>query len=190
VIYVVLAALPEAGASQRPLADAAARLMGAWGAAGIGVAALVSTYGYLSANLLHSPRIGFALAEQGDFPGVLARIHPRFQTPDVAIVLYAVLLFAFAAMGTFAWNATLSAVSRLVVYGAMAIAVPVLRKKCGPAPFTIPFGMVFSGVSLLIALVLLSQAGPSEAIVVGATACLALANWIAVRGESAGQIGR
>ena len=32
------------------------------------LAALVSAYGYLSANLVHSPRITFAMAEHGDFP--------------------------------------------------------------------------------------------------------------------------
>jgi len=189
VIYVVVATLPGAGASERSLADAAQRFLGGWAAAGVGVAALISTYGYLSANLLHSPRIAFALAEQGDFPAVLARIHPRFRTPHFSILLYSVILFAFAAAGSFQWNATLSAVSRLVVYGAIAIALPILRKQKGPAPFANPAGVICSIATLVIALVLLSQMGRSEAIVITATAFIALANWIFVRGRGAGQIG-
>jgi len=114
--YVVIATLPNAGASARPLADAAMRFMGPWGATAIGLAALISTYGYLSANLLHAPRITYALAERGDFPRVLAKIHPRFRTPHVSILLYAAVLFAFSALGNFQWNAMLSAVSRLTVY--------------------------------------------------------------------------
>lgn len=181
VQYVVMATLPNAGESARPLAAAAQRFLGGWGAAVIGVAALVSTYGYLSANLLHAPRATFALAERGDFPGVLAKVHPRFRTPHVSIVLYAVLLFGFAALGNFRWNAMLSAVARLVVYGAMAIALPVLRRKEGPASFALPGGMVFSGLSAVLALVLLSRMGRGEAVVMAVISLVALLNWVLVR---------
>jgi len=189
VIYVVVATLPGAGVSARPLADSAQRFLGGWAAVGVGVAALISTYGYLSANLLHSPRIAFALAEQEDFPGLLARIHPRFRTPHLSILLYAATLFAFAAIGSFEWNATLSAVSRLVVYGAIAIALPVLRKRSGPAPFLNRVGVICSAATLIFAFVLLTQMGRSEAIVVGATVIIALLNWIVVREARAHQIG-
>jgi APA family basic amino acid/polyamine antiporter len=189
VIYVVVATLPNAGAYERSLADAAQRFLGGWAATGVSMAALVSTYGYLSANLLHSPRIAFALAEQRDFPGVLARVHPRFRTPHFSILLYAVILFAFAAMGSFQWNATLSAVTRLVVYGAMAIALPVLRKRDGPAPFANRAGIICSGATLVIALVLLSRIRRGEAIAVAATTIVALLNWLAVRGRGETQIG-
>jgi basic amino acid/polyamine antiporter, APA family len=189
VIYVVVATLPGAGASERPLADAAQHFLGRWAAAGVGVAALISTYGYLSANLLHSPRIAFALAEQGDFPGMLARIHPRFRTPHLSILLYAGILLAFAALGSFEWNATLSAVSRLVVYAAIAIALPIMRRRSGPAPFLNRAGMVCSGATLAIAFVLLSRMGRGEAIVMTATTLIALANWIFVKGRGRSQIG-
>jgi len=183
VIYVVVATLPDPGAAMRPLADSAQRFLGGWAAAGVGVAALISTYGYLSANLLHSPRIAFALAEQGDFPGLLARVHPRFRTPHFSILLYAATLFGFAALGSFQWNATLSAVSRLVVYGAIAIALPVMRKRSGPAPFANRAGMICSATTLVIALVLLSRMRQAEAIVVAATTFLALVNWIWIKGN-------
>jgi basic amino acid/polyamine antiporter, APA family len=183
VLYVVIATLPRAGESVRPLADAAQRFLGGWGAAAIGVAALVSTYGYLSANLLHAPRVTFALGEQGDFPAFFARIHPRFRTPHVSILLYAALLFAFSALGNFRWNAMLSAVSRLVVYGAMAAAVPVLRRKSGRAPFSLSGAPLFWGMGFLISMVLLSRMGRGEGIVVAVTAAIALANWVLMKGK-------
>jgi amino acid transporter len=181
VVYVVLTTLPEAGKSVRPLADAARNFLGGWGATALGCGALISTYGLLSANLLHAPRLTFALAEQGDFPKIFGRIHAKFRTPHVSIVVYAALMFAFAAVGDFRWNAVLSAVSRLVVYAGMAIALLVLRKRWGVAPFALPAGIAFSGGTLLIVLVLLSQMGRGDAIVVVATVAVALVNWSLVK---------
>ncbi len=185
VVYVVVSTLVNAGGSVRPLADAAKMFWGNWGASAIGIAALVSTYGYLSANLLHSARIPFSLAEQGDFPKVFAAIHNRFRTPHISIAAYSAALFIFAALGDFRWNAILSAATRLVAYGAMAVALPALRRKSGPAPFVLPFGMVFSGASLLIVLVLLSHIGKGEALVLGLTSVVALVNWAILRAKTA-----
>jgi amino acid transporter len=184
VAYVVLSTLPNAGASLRPLADAARNFLGGWGATAIGLGALISTYGYLSANLLHSTRITFSLAEQGDFPQFFARIHPRFRTPYISILVYSLAVFAFAAGGDFRWNATLSAATRLVVYGGMAIALLVLRKRRGPAPFNLPLPWLFGGAALLIVLVLLSRIGSGEAVVLAMTAAMALANWFVLKGAA------
>jgi basic amino acid/polyamine antiporter, APA family len=181
VVYVVLSTLPDAGASLRPLADAARNFLGGWGATAIGLGALISTYGYLSANLLHSTRITFSLAEQGDFPHFFARIHPHFRTPYISILVYSLAVFAFAASGDFRWNAILSAATRLFVYGGMAIALLVLRKRSGPAPFSLPLPWLFSGTALLIVLVLLSRIGSGEAVVLAMTAAMALANWLVLK---------
>ncbi len=182
VQFTVVAILPDAGASARPLADAAQRFLGPEGGIVIALAALVSAYGYLSANLLHAPRVTFALAEQGDFPALLGAVHPRYRTPYVSIVVYAVLVFVFAALGNFEWNAVLSAVSRLAVYGALAVAVPLLRRRSDrQAQFVLPAPYLFAGLSLIFSLVLLTQMGRGEFAVVGTTCVVALINWLAVR---------
>jgi len=182
VQYAVVAILPDAGASARPLADAAQRFLGPAGGIAIALATLVSAYGYLSANLLHAPRITFALAEQGDFPAFFGAVHPRYRTPHVSILLYAVLVFVFAALGNFAWNAILSAVSRLAVYGAMALAVPLLRRRSDrQAQFVLPWPYFFAGLGLIFSLLLLTQMGKSEFVIVGATCVVALVNWLVVR---------
>jgi len=182
VQIVVLMTLPDAAASVRPLADAARRFLGSAGAVAIALAALVSAYGYLSANLLHAPRLTFALAAGGDFPAFLGAIHPRYRTPHVSIVVYAALVITFAALGNFQWNAILSAVSRLAVYGAMAVAVPVLRRRGdGQARFLLPFPYFFAGFGLLFSVVLLTQMHGGELAVVGTTCGIALLNWFVVR---------
>jgi APA family basic amino acid/polyamine antiporter len=182
VQFIVVATLPNAGLSTRPLADAAQRFLGGVGGAAMTVAALVSAFGYLSANVLHSPRIAFALAEHGEFPSPLAAIHAKYRTPYISIFVYATLVIAFAALGNFKWNAVLSAVSRLAVYGAMAVAVPVLRRRNdGRATFRLPMVWFFVGTALVYCVVLLTQMGRSEFLVIGITCAIAAVNWLVVR---------
>jgi basic amino acid/polyamine antiporter, APA family len=182
VQFVTVATLPNAASSTRPISDAAQHILGPAGATAMALAALVSAYGYLSANMLHAPRITFAVAEQGDFPAFLAVIHPKYRTPYFSIPVYAVLVFVFSALGNFQWNVTLSAVSRLVIYGAMAIALPVLRRRHdGKAQFLLPAPYLFAGPALLFSLVLLTQMGRGEFYIVGSTCAIALLNWIFVR---------
>jgi APA family basic amino acid/polyamine antiporter len=186
VQFVTMATLPGAASSARPLSDAAQRFFGSAGAMAIGLAALVSTYGYLSANLLHAPRVTFALAEHGDFPSFLAAVHAKYRTPYLSILLYAALVFVFAALGNFQWNATLSAVSRLAIYGLMALAVPVLRRRRdGKAQFLLPAPYLFSGLALLFSIVLITQMGRSEFYAVSTTCLIALLNWFFVRRRTA-----
>jgi amino acid transporter len=182
VQYVTIATLPEAGTSARPLADAAERFFGSAGAVGMAMAALVSGYGYLSANILHAPRITFAMAQQGDFPRILGAVHPRYRTPYLSILAYAAMLFVFSLVGDFHWNAVLSAASRLGIYGAMALALPVLRnRKDGKAEFLLPLPYLFAGFGILFSVVLLTQMGRGEFTVIATTCVIATVNWLVVR---------
>jgi basic amino acid/polyamine antiporter, APA family len=99
--YVVVRALPSAAATDRPLALAAGQLWGTLGSTLISVGALICLYGYLSAQMLHTPRLTFALGESGDFPLFFARIHPRFRTPHISILIFAGIVWVLAAAGNF-----------------------------------------------------------------------------------------
>jgi basic amino acid/polyamine antiporter, APA family len=179
---VVVGALPDAAHSQRPLADVARVMMGQGGAALISVGALIAVYGYLSANLLGGPRATFALAERGDFPARFAAIHPRFRTPYVSIAAYAALVWAFALLGSFTWNLTLSAVARLFYYGAVCAAVPVLRRRQPEAAaFRLPGGVAPPAFGVLVCLVLLTRVDFSKSLILLAVIAAATVNWLLVR---------
>jgi len=181
---IVVDALPDAAHSTRPIADAARVMMGPGGAVLVSVGVLISVYGYLSANLLSVPRGTFALAERGDFPAAFAAVHPRFRTPHVSIVAVALVVWAFALLGSFTWNVTLSAVARLCYYGAVCAAVPVLRRKQPhAATFRLPLGPVLPTLGVLICLVLLARADFSKSLILLAVILLATVNWLLVRGR-------
>jgi amino acid transporter len=186
VQWAALGTVADLAHSSRPLADVARTVFGRAGAALIAVGSLVAVFGNLSANTLAVPRITFALAEQSDFPSFFARVHPRFRTPYVSICVFALLVWVFALGGNFAWNATLSAIARLLYYAAICVAVPVLRKKMpGAAQFHLPGGPLFAALGVAICVVLFSQVDLGGSLILLATCAIATLNWLAVRGKRA-----
>lgn len=178
VQLVVDGTLPHPAGTQRPLAESAGYLFGPGAAAAVALGTLISIYGYLSANMLHTPRLTFALAECGDFPAIFGRIHPRFRTPHVSILLYTALFLGFALGGNFQWNVTLSAIARLFTYGSVAIALLVLRRRDPHADaYRLPAGKVFAAMAILFCGVLLLRAPLRDSWVVLVTASLAAGNW-------------
>ncbi len=184
VQYVVIHTLPDAARSERPGSDAALHFLGPWAAAFVAAGTLVALYGYLSANMVHAPRITYALAERGDFPRIFGAVHARFRTPHVSIMAFSALLLGLTFAGNFRWNATLSVFARLFSYATVAIAVPVLRRKHPDAKaFRLPAAPVFVGTALVFCGALMSRVRRGDVVVLGITAAVALANWFWARGR-------
>ncbi len=180
--WAVVGVLPDPGHSQRPLADVARIALGQGGAAIISTGALLSVYGYLSGNVLGTPRITFALAERGDFPSVFALVHKKFRTPYFSILVFALLVWVLALVGSFTWNVTLSAGSRLFYYGVVCAALPVLRRKQDrPAVFQVWGGTWVAAVGVLICAGLLTRIDYSKSVIILAAVAVALLNWLLVR---------
>jgi amino acid transporter len=187
--WVVVGVLPDPAHSERPLADVARIIIGSGGAALMAVGALLSIYGYLSGNILATPRITFALAERGDFPPVFALVHPRFRTPYFSILVFALLVWLLALFGSFAGNATLSAGSRLFYYGVVCASVPVLRKKMPDRPlFQLPGGTLMAIIGVLICAGLLTQIEYNKSLILLVAVAVAFFNWLAVRKRTIVQI--
>jgi amino acid transporter len=139
----------------------------------------------VSANMLHTPRLTFAMGEQGDFPRVFAAIHPRFRTPYFSIAAFAILFLLFSIAGDFRWNATLAAISRLFLYGSIAAALPRLRKQHpAAARFRLPAAPVFVGLALLSTGILATRMHWTDLFILGLTFTLGTVNWLWVRTRS------
>jgi amino acid transporter len=89
--YVYVLSLPTVAQSPLVAADAMTAIMGPVGASLVSALVAISTFGALNADFLGSPRVFFAMADDGLFFRAIARVHPRFHTPHVAILLTAVL---------------------------------------------------------------------------------------------------
>jgi amino acid transporter len=183
LIHVVtMWSVPDLAGRTRPLAEAARVIIGPAGAAFIAIGAMLSTYGHLSAQLVSSPRLTYALAQRGDFPGVLAAVHPRFRTPYVSILLWTVLVLSLAIYGNFIWNAILSAAGRLFTYSIGCAALLQLRRRSPQADaFRLPAGPVFAFLGMAFCVILILRMNADHAKIIVVLATVAALNWWAVR---------
>jgi len=103
VNVVYLRALGREGlaATQTPAADAVARLFGPGAERLLAAAIAISTFGFLDLTLLAPTRISYAMARDGIFFAPLARIHPRFGTPALAIAVQAIWAVLLVLTGTY-----------------------------------------------------------------------------------------
>ena len=99
-----------------PLAEAAALFLGNIGRTILLAGATISAFGFVTSDILSSPRMIFAFGRDGALPAWFAHVHPRYRSPDVAIMTYAVLAFALSVTGTFEKLAVLSNVAVLLMY--------------------------------------------------------------------------
>ncbi len=159
-----------------PLAAAAGRALGGWGRSMVLAGAAISCLGYLSGDMLASPRLLFAFARDGFLPARLAAVHPRLRTPAAAIVVHAALACVLAITGTFRGLVLLSVVSTLLLYLACALATIELRRRDvradGP-PLTLPLGPVIPLLAAGVVAWLLFSASAAEFRAVGAFLALA-----------------
>ena len=177
--FVVIEIVPVM-TTDRPLAEAARQIFGGVGASAMAMAAIISVCGNLASQMLTAPRLTFALAENGDFPGFFARVHPRFRTPHVSILIFAAMTWVLTVCLSFERNVVLSAVARLLPYGAVCAALPVLRRKDPPQrTFRLPAARVFAGAGVTLSAILVGTRW-RELIVVVAVAALATINWLLV----------
>jgi amino acid transporter len=115
--------------------------------------------GNLNILVLSGSRVPFAIAEQKQLPAFLARVHRRFATPHLAIIVTAAVMMFLTLNSSFVAALTISAIARLVTYGATCIALPVLRRRTdvAPAVFRVPGGTAIAILSLMLAAWLLAN---------------------------------
>jgi len=157
--YLAVLSVGEIQRSPLVAADVAERLIGPAGVVFVSITVMLSTFGTLISSLFTSPRIFFAMAEDGLFFRGVAKVHPRFGTPYVAIAINIVLAVVFVLLRSFDQLAD-AFVTAIVPFYALGVAsVFVLRKRPGYAPaFRTPGYPVVPALFVLSTLYLLLNA--------------------------------
>ena len=157
VQLVAVGTLPGLAESDSPLAEAASTFSGPVLAVLMSIGAIISIFGNTSNSTLVGPRYLFALAQDGFGHKILARVHPRYHTPAVAILMQSGIALALALSGSFVELAMLSIIARLATYAGTAAAIPILRKRFSNRKNTIrlPGGNIIPVIALIICAVFL-----------------------------------
>jgi APA family basic amino acid/polyamine antiporter len=151
-------------------------MFGAGGAVIITVAALISVYGWVASNMLNVPRLTMAMAERGALPSFFAKIHPTYRTPWVSILIFAAISLALALQAGLLQNLSLSAVSRLLLYGGVCASLPVFRSReargistpgVEPALFRVKGGPILAAIGVALSLLLATRMNRSDGIKLG-----------------------
>src|SRR5213595_3393208 len=129
--------LERIAASNLVAADVMDTLVGARGGALVAGLALLVVLASLNGNVFVTPRVLFGLARDGLAPAALARVNAG-GTPWVAMLAIGVFAMALAATGTFELLLGLAIVQVLVIDSWAVIGLFRLRRRDGPAPFSVP----------------------------------------------------
>jgi APA family basic amino acid/polyamine antiporter len=131
VNLVYLRALGHAGlaATMTPAADTAARFAGPAGERLLSIAIAISTFGFLHLNILAPTRVYWAMAADGLFFERMARLHPRWRTPSLAIVAQAGWAIVLATTGSYAELVDYVVAADWIFFGLTVAAVFVFRRR-------------------------------------------------------------
>lgn len=127
--YLRALTLPELAASKSVAADSAAVVLGRAGASFVGALVMLSVFGTLNGSILSSPRVFYAMAEDGLFFKTVGKVHPKYETPYIAIGFIVVLAVIYVLLRTFM---QLAAAYVLGIWPFLALAVVgifILRHK-------------------------------------------------------------
>lgn len=155
--YLSVLSVEEIRRSPLVAADVASRLLGQPGVVLVALTVMVSTFGTLNGSLLTSPRIFFAMADDGLFFRKVASVHPQWQTPWVAIGLAAVLGVGFVLLRSFEQLADAFVTAIIPFYALGVAALFPLRRRADFRPTfrvplypVVPLLFVISTVYLLV----------------------------------------
>ena len=155
---VSLAVVPDIASSKTPLLDVANGLMGRPGTVMLMLGVVASVGGNLIGAIFSTPRLTYALANDGNLPSWFGKVHDKFLTPANSIIFYGALSFALAVFGSFIWLAASTVLSRLFLYIISCVALPRIRKiPSMSGNFKLPGGLLFPVLAVAASIWLMLQ---------------------------------
>lgn len=169
VIYVMVQTVAQGvlGSSlplftENPLGEVASKIFGPIGFTLLTIGAAVSMFGGMSSRILSVPRVLFAASENEVIPfKLLSRVHPKYMTPAISIIVYVSLGFILAVSGGFKQLVIVSTAASLFISLGISVATIKLRRndnfKAAPNTFKIPGGYLIPILSSLVIIWFLSN---------------------------------
>jgi APA family basic amino acid/polyamine antiporter len=129
LVFLRAMGLNGLAATEAPAADAARRMFGEWGNVFMSAAIAISTFGFLDLAILAPTRVYYAMAADRLFVPALARLHPRYATPGLAIVVQSVWSCLLALTGSYEQLANYVVFADWIFFGLTVLTVLTFRRK-------------------------------------------------------------
>jgi APA family basic amino acid/polyamine antiporter len=147
---------------ENPLGEVASKIFGPIGFTLLTIGAGVSMFGGISSKVLSVPRLLYAASLDNVLPfKALAKVHPKFATPYVSIIVYVSLGFILATIGGLKHLLVVSSATSLILSMGVAFAAIKLRRdpryNMDKNAFKIPGGYTVPILSILATLWFLSN---------------------------------
>jgi basic amino acid/polyamine antiporter, APA family len=154
-VYLRVLPIEKVMTSTRVAADTFEVLVGSGGAAVIAGLVMFSAFGALNGIVMMGPRVYYQIAQDGLMFRAFSHLHPKFQTPDRAIILQALWSSVLVLTGSYRALFTRVIYTEWVFFALLALGVVLLRRRPGYQPAwrmpLVPLApIVFVAVSLLI----------------------------------------
>ncbi|HVH55448.1 MAG TPA: amino acid permease [Vicinamibacterales bacterium] len=101
LVYLRALGLEGLAATTTPASRAASGMFGPWGDRFVTAAIAISTFGFLDLAILAPTRVYYAMAADGVFIAALAKLHPVYRTPWLAILIQSTWSCILAATGSY-----------------------------------------------------------------------------------------
>jgi len=127
-------------------------VLGEKGGKMIALGIIVSTFGFLSQGVLTSPRVYFAMAEDGLFFKGVAKLHRKTRVPVTAILLQGGVAILVTLSGTYEQILSYVVSDDFIFFGMSAACLFVLRRTDGPreCAYRVP-GHPFTTIAFIVA---------------------------------------
>jgi amino acid transporter len=168
VIYGMVSS-SELAKTMTPLLLVGTALFGSYGAVMMSAGALFSVSGSDESGVLGTSRLSYAMAIDGLFPKIFARIHPKYQTPYMALIIQGVLAFALSIFSGIAQLISFSVFNLAFSYLLTCMALPILKNESKKLPGgnSIPLAGILVCIYLLSSTTLLDKLVGSFFILLG-----------------------
>lgn len=135
-VYLRALARDGLAASHAVAADTALRMIGPIGATLITAAAMISILGFVNVAILANSRLPYAMARDGTFFSAAGKVHPKFGTPHVAILMTGAwsLVLLIATRGEIGTLLSGVVFADWIFFGLGAASVFVLRRTMADVP--------------------------------------------------------
>ncbi|MBY0495550.1 MAG: amino acid permease [Cyanobacteria bacterium] len=154
-VYLRILPIDKVMTSERVAADVFELLLGTGAAGVISAVVMFSSFGALNGIVLVGPRVYYQMAQDGLWFRFKGHLHPKFQTPDRAIIVQAIWSSVLVMTGTYRDLFRRVIYTEWIFFALLALGVVLMRRRrdCAPAwrmPLVPVAPILFIIVSLMI----------------------------------------